>query len=167
MGDFHRLYFALLGSNWISQNLTFTHKVPLAHNVSFWIKKLIHNVSFWIQKRNWQIMSVSGSRNWCFLSVCGSRNWSIITVSGSRFFWSRNWHLTSVSGSRNWRYGSVSGSRNWSITSVSGYRPNFFHTSLFLYLLFNMVLPSSFKLQPSWTKLSKFKNNSNWLIKPN
>ena len=96
------------------------HKGPLAHNVSFWIQKLIHNVSFWIQNRNWHYLSVSGSRNWHIVSVSGSTNWSIISVSGSRNFLTRNWYLTSVSGSRNWCYGSVSGSRNWSITSVSG-----------------------------------------------
>ena len=104
----------------VENSTFFFHKGPLAHNVSFWIQKLIHNVSFWIQNRNWHYLSVSGSRNWHIVSVSGSRNWSIISVSGSRIFLTRNWHSTSVYGSRNWCYGSVSGSRNWSITSVSG-----------------------------------------------
>ena len=109
------------------------HKGPLAHNVSFWIQKLIHNVSFWIQNRNWHYLSVSGSINWHIISVSGSWIWSIISVSGSRNFLTRNWHSTSVYGSRNWCYGSVSGSRNWSITSVSGCLAIFLLLSFFDY----------------------------------
>ena len=52
----------------------FTHKVSLAHNVSFWGQKLNHNVSFWPQKYCWPIFTISGPRNRDLLSVSGARN---------------------------------------------------------------------------------------------